>query len=60
MPRDLEGDIVKFVPVLVAVLGVVAIIAGGADDSPGLQLIGVAIITGAIALGARTIRRSRR
>ena len=43
---DLEGETVKFVPILVAVFGV--------------ALGVVAIIAGAIALGARTIRRSRR
>jgi hypothetical protein len=48
-----------FVAVLAIALGVAGIVAGGADDSPGLQLIGVVIIVGAVALGVRMVRRSR-
>jgi hypothetical protein len=44
---------------LVLVLGVATVVAGGADDSPGLQLIGVAIFVGAVVLGVRAARRSR-
>ena len=47
------------VAILAVALGVAGIVAGEADDSPGLQLIGVLLIVGAIALGVR-IARSRR
>jgi hypothetical protein len=44
--------------VLAAVLGVAAFVYGGADDSPGLQLLGALIVVGAAFLGVRTARRS--
>jgi hypothetical protein len=47
------------VAILAVALGVAAIIYGGADDSPGLQLIGVLIIVGAVAVGVRIALRSR-
>jgi drug/metabolite transporter (DMT)-like permease len=42
---------------LLVVLGVAAVVLGGADDSPGLQLIGVLLVAGAVTLGVRTARR---
>ncbi len=52
----------KYIPILTAALvvtlGALAIVAGGADDSPGLQLIGVVLI--ATALAYRTTRRPAR
>ena len=47
------------VAILAIAIGVAGIVAGGADDSPGLQLIGLVIIIGAVALGVRTALRSR-
>lgn len=45
----------------VALLGVAAILYADADDAPGLGLIGLVLIGGAVALGVRTVyRRSRR
>lgn len=46
--------------VLAVVLGAAAVVAGGADDSPGLQLIGVLIAVGGVALAVRTHRRRAR
>jgi hypothetical protein len=46
------------VVVLAAVLGVAAILYGGADDSPGLQLIGAVLVIAAIGYGVRTARRT--
>ncbi len=43
---------------LVVALGVTAVVFGEADDSPGLQLIGVLLALGAAAFGVRTARRS--
>ena len=48
-----------FVAILAIAIGVAGIVAGGVDDSPGLQLLGVVIIIGAVALGVRTVLRSR-
>ncbi len=45
--------------VLVTALGVAAIVLGEADDSPGLQLLGVLFVVGAVRLGVRTARRPR-
>jgi hypothetical protein len=45
--------------VLAIAIGVAAIVAGGYDDAPGAQLIGLVIIIGAVALIVRTVLRSR-
>ncbi len=45
--------------VLAIVIGVAAIVLGEGDDSPGLQLLGVLFVVGAIALRVRTAQRSR-
>jgi uncharacterized membrane protein YfcA len=48
------------IALLVAVLGITGMVLGEADDSPGLQLIGVVLIVGAIVLIIRTAQRSRK
>ena len=45
--------------VLILALGIAAVVLGEADDSPGLQGIGVVLVVGAVVLGVRTARRSR-
>ena len=47
-----------FVAILAIAIGVAGIVAGGVDDSPRLQLLGVVIIVGAVALGVSTALRS--
>nr|WP_294692516.1 hypothetical protein [uncultured Friedmanniella sp.] len=47
------------IAVLVLAIGAAGMVAGEADDSPGLQLLGVLFIVGAVLLGVRTARRSR-
>lgn len=42
---------------LVVALGLAAVALGGADDSPGLQGIGVVLMVSAIALRVRAVRR---
>ncbi|MBP2473334.1 hypothetical protein JOF53_002206 [Crossiella equi] len=42
---------------LVVLLGAAAVVYGGHDDSPGLQLIGLALVLGTI--GTTAYRRSR-
>jgi drug/metabolite transporter (DMT)-like permease len=44
--------------ILAVVVGVAAILYGGADDSPGLQLLGAVLVVGAVAFGVRMARRS--
>jgi drug/metabolite transporter (DMT)-like permease len=52
--------LVRWVAVaLLVLLGVAAVVAGGADDSPGLQGIGLLLVIGAIVLAVRTARRKR-
>ena len=51
--------LVVLLAVLVIVLGIAGSVYGEADDSPGLQLIGVMLVVGALALGVRTVKRSR-
>ena len=48
-----------FVAVLAIAIGVAGVVAGGADDSPGLQLLGVLLIIGAVVLGVRMVQRRR-
>ena len=42
-----------------AALGVTAAMHGEADDAPGLALIGILLIVGAVAVGVKAGRRSR-
>ena len=44
--------------VLGLALGVAAVVYGEADDSPGLQLIGVLVAIGAVTVGVRRLRHS--
>jgi hypothetical protein len=44
---------------LAVLLGGAAVVAGEADDSPGLQLIGVLVAAAAIVLVMRSVRRGR-
>ena len=44
------------VAILAVAIGVAGIVAGGADDSPGLQLLGLVVVIGAV-LGVRIARR---
>jgi hypothetical protein len=47
------------VAILAIAIGVTGMVHGEADDSPGLQLLGVVLVVGAIALGVRIVQRSR-
>jgi hypothetical protein len=50
----------KYVVAILAIaIGVAGVVAGGADDSPGLQLLDVLLIIGAVVLGVRMVLRSR-
>ena len=51
--------VVAVVALLAIAIGVAGVVYGEADDSPGLQLIGVVIILVAMALAVRAVRRSR-
>jgi hypothetical protein len=46
--------------VAMATVGVLAFLYGGYDDSPGLQLIGVLLVVGALTIGYRSARRRAR
>jgi hypothetical protein len=46
--------------VLAVTIGVAALVFGEADDSPGLQGLGALLVIGAVVLGVRTVRGSRR
>ncbi|WP_198041435.1 hypothetical protein [Micromonospora chokoriensis] len=48
--------VLTVVAVLGVALGVAGIVLGEADDSPGLQLLGVVLVLGAVAFGVRNIR----
>jgi hypothetical protein len=46
--------------VLVVAIGAAGVVAGEADDSPGLQLLGAFLALGGVALALRTARARRR
>lgn len=57
--RPQKGRVMKpLLAILAAAIGVAAVVLGGADDSPGLQLLGVLIVVGAVVLGVRSAQRS--
>jgi hypothetical protein len=43
----------------IGALGVAAALFGGADDAPGLVLIGLVLVATAFAVGVRTVQTSR-
>ncbi|MET7946008.1 hypothetical protein [Micromonospora sp. NPDC005324] len=48
---------VLIVGIILAVgLGITVVVLGGADDSPGLQLIGVVLVLCAVVFGIRNLR----
>jgi hypothetical protein len=50
----------KYVVVILAIaIGVVGVVAAGADDSPGGQLLSVLLIIGAVVMGVRMVKRNR-
>ncbi|SIN39823.1 hypothetical protein [Micromonospora cremea] len=51
--------VLAIVTILAVGLGVAGIVLGEADDSPGLQLLGVVIVVGAVAFAVRSVRRGR-
>jgi hypothetical protein len=62
--RLLKGDLMRsFVAILATALGVAigvaAIIYGGADDAPGLVLLGLLLIGGALTFGLSPAMRSK-
>ena len=51
--------LIAILAILAIALGIAGIVAAEADDSPGLQLIGVVLVVGALALSVRIAKRSR-
>ncbi|WP_281257709.1 DUF3040 domain-containing protein [Asanoa hainanensis] len=45
------------IAVVLAVLGVLAMVFGANDDSPGLVLVGLVLVLGGVAFGGRAIYR---
>jgi hypothetical protein len=48
-----------FVVILAIAIGIAGVVAGGVDDAPGAQRVGVLLIIGAVVLGVRMVQRSR-
>ena len=57
--KTLPAILVAVLAVVVATVGVGAVVYGEADDSPGLQILGVLFVVGAVMMGVRTAQRSR-
>lgn len=51
--------VLLLVMALVVAVGVAGVVAGEADDSPGLQLLGALIALGALVVAIRSVRRGR-
>ncbi|NYF58600.1 hypothetical protein [Micromonospora purpureochromogenes] len=51
--------VLAIVALLAVAIGVAGIVYGEADDSPGLQLLGVVLALGAVVFGVRAVRRGR-
>jgi hypothetical protein len=47
------------VAMLSVAIGVAGVVLGEADDSPGLQGLGLAFVVGAVALAVRIAKRNR-
>jgi len=59
-PTRRSGDLLSYLAaVLVLAVGAAGLVAGEADDSPGLQLLGALLVVGAVVAGVRTARRGR-
>jgi hypothetical protein len=55
----MKSFVAIFVPALAVVaVGVTAAMHGEADDAPGLALIGIILIVGALAVAVRAAQRS--
>ena len=58
--NPMKSSVTILTPVLgVVAIGVAAILYGEADDAPGLVLLGILFIVGALAFGLRPALRSR-
>ncbi len=56
----MKSFVAIFAPALAVVaIGVTAAMHGEADDAPGLALLGILLIVGALAVAVRTAQRSR-
>ncbi|MEH1057926.1 hypothetical protein V6U89_22295 [Micromonospora sp. CPCC 206171] len=51
--------VLAIVALLAVAIGVAGIVYGEADDSPGLQLLGVLLVLGTVVFGVRAVRRGR-
>jgi hypothetical protein len=51
--------LIAVVATVVVALGVAGIVYGEADDSPGLQFLGLLLVLGAIVVSVRKARRRR-
>jgi hypothetical protein len=60
--RPWIGELMKLVATMLVVIavGIAAMIYGGYDDAPGLTLIGLLMVVGALGFGARSFHRRRR
>lgn len=53
------NPLLALLAIVAIAIGVAAVVLGEADDSPGLQGLGVLFVVGAVALSVRKARRSR-
>ncbi|GAB3312725.1 hypothetical protein GCM10027451_25810 [Geodermatophilus aquaeductus] len=59
MTPAIRSAVVVLAVLVVVALGIAGVVLGEADDSPGLQGLGVLLALGAVVLGVRTLRRPR-
>ena len=56
--KQLKSILIGILPIIITIIGVIAIVAGELDDAPGAILIGILIIVGGTILNIRLINKN--
>lgn len=56
--KQLKIILIGILPIIITIIGVIAIVAGELDDAPGAILIGILIIVGGTILNIRLINKN--
>jgi heme/copper-type cytochrome/quinol oxidase subunit 4 len=56
--KQLKSYLIGILPIIITIIGVIAIVAGELDDAPGAILIGILIIVGGTILNIRLINKN--
>ena len=56
--KQLKSYLIGILPIIITIIGVIAIVAGELDDAPGAILIGILVIVGGTILNIRLINKN--